>query len=206
VTRVAEARQKKHFRDTTIVNRNQNLNARDLLVFILLVAIGVAGRWAQPDWEFTPIAAATIFAGCFFSRLIVAAMVPITILAISDWLLPAYSNLPVLVVKYSMMTSPVLLGRFLAGQGQDWGAAWRWAVCCFAPASLFFVTTNFAVWAFQSDYPKTVAGLGECYAAGVPFFRSMLAGDLVYLAVLFGCAALAGEKSYAAVAAEERLK
>jgi hypothetical protein len=51
--------------------------------------------------------------------------------------------------------------------------------------------TNFAVWAFQSDYPPTLAGLGACYWAAVPFFRWMLAGDLFYLAVLLGCMALA---------------
>ena len=33
-------------------------NLQDLLVFFLLVAIGVAGRWGQPEWCFTPTAAA----------------------------------------------------------------------------------------------------------------------------------------------------
>jgi hypothetical protein len=54
------------------------------------------------------------------------------------------------------------------------------------------------VWAFESDYPKTLAGLYACYLAAVPFFRSMLAGDLFYLAVLFGCAAVAGQRRMAA--------
>ena len=71
-------------------NRNQ---MRDGLVFALLVLIGVAGRWAQPEWCFTPTAAAAIFAGCYFARLGIAALVPIAILGISDFALESHDNL-----------------------------------------------------------------------------------------------------------------
>lgn len=178
------------------VKHTQNL--LEFLIFALLVAIGVAGRWGQPDWEFTPIAAASVFAGAYFSRAAVAALVPVAILSISDLLLPAYNSLPVLVVKYVVMALPVLFGRLLTRRERNGTSLWRWGVCGLAPASIFFVTTNFAVWAFQSDYPKTFAGLVECYTAAIPFFRAMLAGDLFYLVVLFGCAALAGHRAAAA--------
>ena len=52
----------------------------DLLVLVLLVAIGVAGRWGQPQWCFTPTAAAAIFAGYYFSRIGMALIVPFAIL------------------------------------------------------------------------------------------------------------------------------
>ena len=123
---------------------------------------------------------------------------PIAILAISDLLLPAYNSLGVLVIKYVAMSLPVVFGRWLASGTRGWAAFWRLSVCGLAPATIFFFTTNLAVWVFQSDYPKTFAGLVECYAAGVPFFRAMLAGDLYYLAVFFGCAALAGQRILAA--------
>jgi hypothetical protein len=189
-----------------IVYQDNRQTVRDLAVFGLLVAIGVAGRWGQPDWEFTPVAATALFAGCYFSRLAVAALVPVAILAISDLLLPAYDNWPVLVVKYGMMALPILFGRFLIREEQERKTPWRWGVCGLAPATLFFITTNLAVWAFQSDYAKTLPGLVECYAAGVPFYRSMLAGDLFYLTVLFGCAALAGLRSADGTPVEERVK
>ena len=32
------------------MNQNRQQNLQDLLVFALLVAIGVAGRWGQPQW------------------------------------------------------------------------------------------------------------------------------------------------------------
>ena len=40
-------------------------------------------------------------------------------------------------------------------------------------------------------YPKTLAGLVTCYAAGLPFFRRALAGDMLFTAVMFGLPAIA---------------
>lgn len=169
------------------MNENRQQNLQDLLVFALLVAIGVAGRWGQPQWCFTPTAAAALFAGFYFSRLAIAAMVPVAILVVSDLLLPAYNSVPVMIATYAVMTLPVLLGRMMRGEDRVGAIAWKSVACGLLPATAFFVVSNFAVWAFQSDYEKSLVGLAECYAAAVPFYRWMLAGDIFYIAVLGGC-------------------
>ncbi|HEX3601146.1 MAG TPA: DUF6580 family putative transport protein [Lacipirellulaceae bacterium] len=166
-------------------DRQQNL--QDLLVFFLLVAIGVAGRWGQPEWCFTPMAAAAIFAGWYFSRWAIAVLVPVAILAISDLILPAYDNIPVLLATYIVMTLPVALGRMQRRSQSRQASAGQWALFALVPATLFYIVTNFAVWEFQSSYEKTFAGLMQCYAAAVPFYRWMLTGDVFYLSVLLGC-------------------
>jgi hypothetical protein len=116
----------------------------------------------------------------------------LAILAITDLALPAYHSAAMVVVTYGAMCLPVFLGRLLRGARGGWDAAWRWAVCGLVPATLFYLITNLAVWAFESNYPKTMTGLVECYWAAVPFYRWMTAGDVFYLAVVFGCWALAG--------------
>ncbi|HVT27343.1 MAG TPA: DUF6580 family putative transport protein [Lacipirellulaceae bacterium] len=174
------------------MKRDRRQNLGDLLVFALLVAIGVAGRWGQPEWEFTPTAAAAIFAGFYFSRVGIAILVPVTILAISDLILPAYDSIAVMIATYAVMIVPVWFGRLQRGEHRRWLAWSRWIMFGILPATLFYLVTNFAVWAFQSSYEKTLAGLAQCYVAAVPFFRWMLAGDVFYLAVLFTCLALAG--------------
>jgi hypothetical protein len=174
------------------VTDNRYQTIRDSLVFVLLVAIGVAGRWGQPEWCFTPTAAAAIFAGCYFSRLSVAVLVPLAILGISDLLLAAHDSFGVMVATYAVMTAPVFFGRWL-GRSQGTASTFgRLAVCGLVPATLFWLVSNFAVWAFQSDYAKTWDGLLQCYWMAVPFFRSMLAGDIFYLAVLVSCSMIAG--------------
>jgi hypothetical protein len=97
-----------------------------------------------------------------------------------------------MLATYAIMTVPVLLGRWLrTSEGKAQTAA-RLAICGLLPAMLFWLVSNFAVWAFQSDYERSWAGLVRCYWMAVPFFRWMLAGDVFYLAVLVSCAAIAG--------------
>lgn len=74
-------------------------------------------------------------------------------------------------------------------------SATRIAAATFAGAIQFFLITNFAVWFTSTgSYPKTSAGLLECYMAGVPAFWNTLAGDAFYVALLFGGMALAKKR------------
>jgi hypothetical protein len=55
-----------------------------------------------------------------------------------------------------------------------------------AGSVVFFLVSNFAVWAAWGDlYPMTFAGLMTCYAAGLPFFRRAVEGDLLFTAAMF---------------------
>jgi len=56
---------------------------------------------------------------------------------------------------------------------------------------LFFLITNLGCWPGNPSYPQSLEGLGLCYAAGLPYFRGTLMGDLFYSGVLFGAFALA---------------
>jgi hypothetical protein len=51
---------------------------------------------------------------------------------------------------------------------------------------LFFLVTNFGWWATGSIYEPTFAGLVQCYAQGLPFFKNTLLGDLFFAVLLFG--------------------
>lgn len=168
--------------------------ATDSAVFVLLVAIAVAGRWAQPVWNFTPLAAVALFAGAYFQRRSVAVLVPIAAMAISNFALAGYSNAAVMVSVYVMLAAPALAGRWLRPTGAiaPMARLGRLAVAALAPSTAFFLVTNFAEWAFTGAYAKSLAGLAESYAAAAPFYRQMMAGDLFYVAALFGGAALAG--------------
>ena len=176
---------------------------RDLTVFALLVAIGVMGRWVQPDWNFTPLMAVTVLGGFYFRSLWVAALVPVGVLTISNFALDAYDSAAVAAAVYATTIVPVLLGRGARGQ-EGWRLAGIGALCGVVPATTFFIVTNFVHWAATSMYQHTWAGLLSCYAAGVPFYRTMLMGDVFYLGLLAGCLMLATEKT--AVLAVERVK
>lgn len=183
-----------------IVNRD---NLRELTVFFLLLALGVVGRWYQPLWNFTPLAAVTVLGGYYFRQKSVAMLLPLAILVVSNVTLPAYMWWQEQVAVFGMMLVPLLLGRAARG-AEGWQQAKHFAFCGFVPATLFFLVTNFTVWAVNPVFPKTIAGLSTCYAAGIPFYRWMLAGDLFFLAVMVGCVAVARSVSPALVADESR--
>lgn len=43
---------------------------------------------------------------------------------------------------------------------------------------VFFLITNFGVWT-MGWYPATWAGLGECFMMAIPFYRTMLIGNVI---------------------------
>jgi hypothetical protein len=160
-------------------------------VFCLLVAIGVVGRWGQPQWSITPLAAAAMFAGFYFAQRGVAMLVPIVILTISNLALPQYDSFPVMLSVYFAMALPVFIGELMR-RIKTWPAAMFFGLlAALVPSFAFYLLTNFAVWAFENHYPHTLDGMSQCYVAAIPFFRWMAAGDLVYTAILFGCYAVA---------------
>ena len=56
---------------------------------------------------------------------------------------------------------------------------------------LFFLFTNFGSWLEQAyPYGYSFAGLLDCYAAGIPFYRGTLVGDLVFAGGLFAAHAV----------------
>lgn len=183
----------KEMESTTVHNTSprDRQGLQDLLVFLTLVAIGVAGRWGQPDWCFTPTAAVGVFAGFYFSRLWLALLVPLAVLGVSDLALPAYNSQAVMLMVHIALMLPVLLGRSLRRPSGTVVTGLKLAVCGLAPATIFFLASNWAVWQFQSGYEPTLAGLAACYAAALPFYRAMLAGDVFYVTLLFGCYAMA---------------
>jgi len=57
--------------------------------------------------------------------------------------------------------------------------------------TLFFVVSNFGVWAGSMvQYPHTLAGLVACYAAAIPFYGNDLVATSVVLGVVLGGPAL----------------
>jgi hypothetical protein len=62
----------------------------------------------------------------------------------------------------------------------------RVATGVLASATSFFLLSNFAVWIFNELYPRTAAGLGACYVAGLPFYFNDLASTAIVAGALFG--------------------
>ena len=50
---------------------------------------------------------------------------------------------------------------------------------------LFFTISNFGCWIGNPFYPQNINGLLTCYAAGIPFIKGTLLGNLFYSIMIF---------------------
>ena len=50
---------------------------------------------------------------------------------------------------------------------------------------IFYIITNFGVWATSSMYEKNVNGLVHSYVMGLPFFRNTIVGDIFFTYIFF---------------------
>ena len=152
-----------------------------------MILAATASRLIPHPPNFSPIAALARFGGASFASKRAAFLVPLLGLFLSDLVLGFYSITPVIYGSFALITCLGLWLRQRQSVSRIAGAA-------VVSALLFFVLTNFGVWAWENLYPKTWAGFADCYVAAIPFFRNTLASNLLYSALLFGGLALAEKR------------
>ncbi|HEX9564012.1 MAG TPA: DUF6580 family putative transport protein [Gemmatimonadaceae bacterium] len=144
-----------------------------------LILIGILARLLPHPWNASPIAAIALFSGAML-RPRWGMLVPLAAVAASDLVLGWHVTIPFTWGSFALIGA---LGWWVRSRPD----AGRILMGTVAGSCVFFLVTNFGVWALHPDwYPHSPAGLWQCYAAAVPFFRATLAGDLVYAAALFG--------------------
>jgi len=169
------------------------MNTR-LSLILLLVASAALMRLVPHPPNFTPVAALALFAGAHLTRRLWAFVVPLAAMALSDVALQVLYGFgwhSTLWAVYLSFAAVVAIGLGLQSRRRPGPVA----AAAVASSLLFFVVTNFAVWADGLLYPRTAEGLVTCYVAAIPFYGWTLAGDLFYTAVLFGLFAVMEYKS-----------
>lgn len=158
---------------------NIKLNQNFLIIFTLIVtAAGL--RFLPHAPNFVPIGALALFGGATLKKHW-AYILPIAAMIISDLLIGFYT-LPIMAAVYISFIIMVFLGS-LARQNHRIG---RLAILTLSGSIIFFLVTNFAVWAFTPMYVHNLSGLVSCYIAALPFFRNTALSDLFYVGILFG--------------------
>ena len=149
-----------------------------------LILLAALSRLLPHAPNVAPITALALFSGVYLESKY-AFTVPLAAMFISDLFIGFYSGMEWV---YGSFLCIGFIGLWLRSHrriGMTAGAT-------LAGSILFFIVTNLGVWvSSQVTYPHTIAGLMDCYAAGIPFFRNTVIGDLVYVGSMFGSFALA---------------
>jgi hypothetical protein len=160
-----------------------------LAYLYVLFAVLTRMPFMPHPWNFTPVAASLLYFGARGSRR--QLWIPFLLMAASDVILTKYVYAYPLaweqLVVWAWYAAILLLGTRLR-ENSNW---LRIGGAALAGSVSFFIVSNFAVWVSGTMYPKTASGLMTCYAAGIPFFRHSVAGDLLFTTVMFGLPAVA---------------
>lgn len=156
---------------------------KKLALFFIL--IGIALRLIPHAPNFAPVAAMALFAGVYFSKK-TALFLPLAAMFASDIFIGFYEP-KIMAAVYGSFILTVILGFWLKKNKKPHAIL----AGSILSSVLFFLITNFAVWAFSPWYAKTIFGLMQSYYMALPFFRNTLLGDLFYAAVFFGAYELA---------------
>jgi hypothetical protein len=149
-----------------------------LIVSLLLIAAVLRVSGILP-LNFSPVAAIALFGGAMLGNRIAAFAAPLGIMLLSDLFLGFHDTM---WAVYLSLVLVVGIGQVLRSRPGMLNAM----VGAVAGSVLFFLITNAAVWVNGGLYTPGIAGLFESYAAGLPFFRNSLMGDLFFTVALFG--------------------
>lgn len=142
------------------------------------VALDVVTRLLPQSLNCTAVAATALLAGALFESRLLAAIVPLAGIALSEPFL-ASEDWRILAVVCAALCVPAAIGHW----ARQYRTILLLPLAC-AGSLFFFITSNFAVWTFTDLYAHSTRGLIACYVMALPFLRNTILGDLTWLAAL----------------------
>jgi hypothetical protein len=156
-----------------------------MMIYFLIISIAAVSRFVPHIPNFAPITALAIFSAVYLPKK-QAIVVPLAARFISD-LFIGFFAWPLMLAVYASHLLGVLFGLWIK---REKSSRWLKILASSLGASLlFFGITNFAF--LYAQYPHNWSGIVQAYAAGLPFLRGTLLGDMAYTTALFGAYALA---------------
>ena len=141
-----------------------------------LILFGILSRFVIHAPNFTPVIAIALFSGVYLRKFSSLA-VPLIMMVISDLVIGFHDTL---FFTWGTIMLIALIGMWLRAHKSIRNIF----LSALASSLLFFIITNLAAW--PTLYPKTWAGLEECFIAAIPFYRNTLLSTVIYSALFFG--------------------
>jgi hypothetical protein len=157
----------------------------------LLIVLAVLSRVVPfPGMNFTAVGAGLLYFGA--RRPLREMALPVLALMGTDFYLTVFAyhypwHTSGYLITWAWYAAVVVLGRILLSKRVTVTRVLGGPVLA---STSFFAISNYAVWVGSAMYPHTMAGLGACYAAALPFYRNDLLSTTLIAVVAFGAPAL----------------
>ncbi|MBX2846405.1 MAG: hypothetical protein KTR13_09340 [Saprospiraceae bacterium] len=162
------------------------MKAKHILLLSLIIAMAMLRLGTADIANFAPIAGIGIFAVYYFKKKWMAFLLALGALFLSDLVINATNGYDFYAGRlwdYLGFAVGIVLAFLILAQKRNFTTALTSAL---GASLLFFIISNFGVWAGSSYYAQTIEGLMACYAAGLPFFKNTLAGDVLFTGAFIG--------------------
>ena len=149
------------------------------IVPISLILILAMARLIPHPPNFTPIIAVAIMSGYFFKNINLSFLTLIGAMLVSDLFIGFYENV---IFVYASL----LLITFVFYKISNKINFKNLFIYSFAGSLIFFIVSNFGVWALGSPgvydiaYEKNLNGLAECYILAIPFFGNTFLSTVIF--------------------------
>ena len=156
---------------------------KEMFPIVLILILALARLIPHPP-NFTPVVAVAIMSGYFFrniyltfATLFVAMVLADIFIGFYDHMLFVYLSLFLIAFLFYKISEKLnFKNLFIYG---------------FAGSIIFFIVSNFGVWAIGSPgvydvaYEKSLTGLIECYVLAIPFFKNTMLSTLIFSYLAF---------------------
>ena len=144
----------------------------------LILILALARLIPHPP-NFTPVIAVAILSGYFFKNVNLSLLTLLVAMLISDLFIGFYENV---IFVYASL----LLITFAFHKINKKINFKNLFIYGFAGSLIFFIVSNFGVWALGSPgvldvaYERNLSGLVECYILAIPFFGNTFLSTLIF--------------------------
>jgi len=155
-----------------------NILKKEIFPISLIMILAFARLIPHPP-NFTPIIAVAIISGYFFKNFNLSVLVLLGAMLISDLFIGFYENIIFVYVSLILIT-------FIFHKISKKINFKNLFIYGFAGSVIFFVVSNFGVWALGSPgvydiaYEKSFSGLIQCYVLAIPFFGNTFLSTLIF--------------------------
>ena len=160
--------------------KDNSVFSRLLLVFAIMALFAFLRIFIDLP-NVSPVAAIALFGGTVIGRKGLAVLLPLVILLASDAVLGFYSYF-LMAFVYGSFALIAVIGFWLRNRMKFHNVV----LASIVSSVVFFLLSNFGVWAEGLWYPMNVSGLISCYTMAIPYFRYELIGTLAFSLMFFG--------------------
>ena len=146
---------------------------------IVLILILSFSRLIPHPPNFTPIIAVAIMSSYFFKNIYLSCATLLIAMLLADAFIGFYGNM--LFVYLSLLLIVFIFHKISEKMNFK-----NLFICGFIGSLIFFIISNFGVWALGSPevrdiaYAKNLNGLVECYILAIPFFGNTFLSTLIF--------------------------